>query len=643
LTDAFASALAAVLDPFQLAMLGAGVIAGLVIGVIPGLSGIFGMALLVPLTYGLDPYAAIALLLGMASVTTTSDTIPAVLLGVPGTVGSVATVQDGFPLAKQGQSRRAFGAAYSASLIGGLFGALVLAVSIPVMRPMILLMKTPDFLAVSVLGLLFVSILAGAQPTKGIAVGLIGLVVSFVGIDGQTADERFTFGSFYLLDGLPLTAVFLGIFGLPELAGLLERGSVAGGADANSRASMLQGIRDTAREWRLVLQSSAIGSLLGAIPGIGLAVIDWVAYGFAMHDLKGGPEFGTGNIRGVIAPEAANNAKEGGSLIPTIAFGLPGSASMSILLGAFVVHGLVPGPRMLTTDLSVTYTMILCIGLANVFATVICLSATGILSRIATVPARALVPVALVFVTLGAFQTTRSLGDIAVLLVFGILGMIFKSMNWPRAPFALGFVLGPMIERYFFLSHQLSGYQWLQRPSIVLVLLIAVAVIIRKAKTWKRARAPDPAIPATRDFRAFSVIIGFALIVIWMCWFLPEEARLFPLVICGALLVNSLIAMGLAAARQRYVGSTQPGAISASSSEAASGTAIVAIIVAFTVVMLLAGPITATIVVVAGTMSTDKHRVLHNVALAACGSALAVYLVFDQLVAIPWPKPVLGF
>ncbi|NNE79180.1 MAG: hypothetical protein HKN18_02810 [Silicimonas sp.] len=633
--QALAAALSAVSDPAQLLFLAAGVVAGLVIGVVPGLSGIFGMAILVPLTYGLEPTAALALLLGMASVTTTSDTIPAVLVGVPGTVGAMATVEDGFPLAKKGQASRAFGAAYSASLIGGLFGALVLAASIPVMRPVILAMKTPDFLAISMVGLMFVALLAGSQPVKGIMAALLGLFVAQIGIDGQTASERFTFGQIYLWDGLPLAAVFLGIFGLPELAGLLRRKYIAPGTSTTASTTIGDGMRDTLREWRLVLQSSSIGALLGAVPGIGLAVIDWISYGFASRNRRGGPEYGTGNIRGVIAPESANNAKEGGSLIPTIAFGLPGSASMSILLGAFVVHGIVPGPRMLTSDLSLTYSMILWIALANVLGTVICLLLTGHLARLALLPVRTIVPIALVFVILGAFQSTRSLGDIAVLLVFGAVGMAMKSMNWPRAPFALGFVLGPLIERYFFLSQQLTGLGWLTRPSILFAILIFFAFIIRKLRAWKKARR-EPARIEKIDWRldagtylATAFLGGFILIE---ATGLPRGASAFPTIVGTCLVLGSLF--GLTAS---YRDKAVPDIVRMPTTEFT----VLGLVLFFTALLVLVGPYIAVFALVAGVIATDRRSSVVRTVLTAGGTAVAVYCLFGLLMHLPWPTPIL--
>lgn len=638
--DAALVALVEISDPVRFLMLFCGVIAGLIIGVIPGLGGIFGMALIVPLTYHMDPYTAMALLLGMGSVTTTSDTIPAVLLGVPGTVGSTATVLDGHALAKKNQAARAFGAAYSASLIGGLFGALVLALSIPVMRPMILLMKTPDFLAISLLGLCFVAFLSGNRPLKGIVAVLFGILVSSVGIDGQTAIERFTFGSIYLWDGLPLGVVFLGIFGLPELADLLKRGNIASEASPIRGSSMIDGFRDTLREWKLVLQCSTIGSIVGAIPGVGLSVIDWIAYGVAVRKPGDGVPYGEGNIRGVIAPESANNAKEGGALIPTIAFGLPGSPSMSILLGAFIVHGLVPGRGMIEENLPVTYAMIFSIAIANVLGAAICLGMTRPLARIANIPSNVLVPIALIFITLGAFQTHASIADIVVLLGFGALGMFMKSNGWPRAAFALGFVLGPSVERYYFLSYQISGNSWLLRPSVLLIILIGLALVIRRTFAWKRARgekAPVAHDQGKVELATYLILIFFSGWVLLTTLDMPLGARLFPQISAGFLLgVIILLAGQFILQRRRVIVQTTP-------EPRFSYTMPVVLVLSamFTALLFVTGPISAVFLfLTASLFYSNRDRPIYTF-LTALGASLVVYLVFDMLVSIPWPDTIL--
>ncbi|MEX2450347.1 MAG: tripartite tricarboxylate transporter permease [Rhodospirillales bacterium] len=482
-------------DPSRIAFLMLGVVMGLVIGVIPGLGGLVGLSLLLPFTFNMDPYTALALMIGLASVTVTSDTIPAVLFGVPGTVGSAATILDGHPMARKGEARRAFGAAFSASVIGGVFGAVVLALSVPILRPVMLAIGTPELLAVCVFGLSLVAVLSGASPLKGLAAACLGIMVATVGEEAQSATSRWTFEWIYLWDGLPIVPFALGLFAIPELADLaISRMKIARDNKDDKTWTQWHGVKDTLRNWFLVIRCSLIGSGLGAIPGIGASVIDWIAYGHAARSEKGATEsFGKGDVRGVIASESSNNAKEGGALIPTIAFGVPGSASMALLLGAFLIHGLVPGPKMLTEKLDVTYTLVWSVALANIFGAGICFAFTKQLAKIAQVRVGILVPVVLAITFVGAFQGSKAWGDLYALLLFGLLGWIMKRLRWPRPPMVIGFVLGGLVESYMFISVNRYGAEWLGRPAVIAIGLITLFGIARPIIRNYRNRMKDPA------------------------------------------------------------------------------------------------------------------------------------------------------
>ncbi|MGY9006719.1 MAG: tripartite tricarboxylate transporter permease [Alphaproteobacteria bacterium] len=475
-------------DPMRIMFLLAGVLMGLVVGVIPGLGGLVGLSLLLPFTYALDPYSAIAMMLGLGSVTVTSDTIPAVLFGVPGTSGSAATILDGYPLAKQGQASRAFGAAFTSSVMGGLFGALLLGVSLPLLRPFMLSFSQPEMLAICVFGLSLVAVLSGNTPVKGVLAASLGVLVSTIGDDQQTGTLRWTFDSQYLWDGLPLVPFALGVFAIPELADLaITRKSVASDTITVGRKGQMQGVRDVFDNWFLVLRCGLIGSALGSVPGIGASVVDWVAYGHAARTEKGAAEtFGKGDIRGLIASESSNNAKEGGALVPTIAFGVPGSASMALLLGAFLIHGIVPGPKMLTEHLDLTYTMVWSVAFANIIGAGICFAFSDKLAKIAQIRPSILVPIVLSVTFLGAFQGHKSWGDLNALLLFGALGWLMKRLHWPRPPLVLGFVLGALIERYLFISVSRWDFDWMYRPVVILVFAFTVlSVAWPFIKKWR--------------------------------------------------------------------------------------------------------------------------------------------------------------
>ncbi|MER8806388.1 tripartite tricarboxylate transporter permease [Mesorhizobium australicum] len=647
--DLILTAVVEMAQPFRMLMLVTGVFVGLVVGVVPGIGGLFAMALLIPMTYNMDAYAAFALLLGMGSVNTTSDTIPAILFGVPGSVGAAATVLDGHAMAKKGEAARAFGASYSASMIGGVFGALVLAAAIPIMRPLVLYLKTPDFFAICAFGLSIVAMLAGSQPLKGLAAAMFGMLASFVGIDKIAGIDRWTFGEIYLWDGLPVALVFLGLFGLPELASLLLRGSIQGNAERPTYAGMWQGIRDTLREWPLVLRCSSIGSLLGAVPGVGIAVLDWIAYGHASRRPGSGPKFGEGNVRGVIAPESANNAKEGGSLIPTIAFGVPGSASMSILLGAFVVHGLVPGPDMLGKNAALTMSMVFSIAVANIVGAVTCLVLTRPLARVAQVPAAILVPLVVTFIVVGAYQTNMIAFDFALVIGVGAVGMAMKELNWPRSAFSLGFVLGPSLENYFFLAYQISGWSWLAQPLVLILLGLAVFGVVRQTLSWFRARnSGGPLPPALPDIVAGATmtLLAFAALVTAATGF-PFEAAIFPIITAGLLMAFSLVTTVQTSLRWRRRATpvlSAPAAIPGEWSPVSEPTmkgnlAIIGLCLALAFLILLVGHLAATFIFVACSIVVLGTKSRRPPLVIAAAATAFVYSVFDMLASQPWPTP----
>ncbi|MCY4548647.1 MAG: tripartite tricarboxylate transporter permease [Defluviicoccus sp.] len=468
-------------DPERIGFLALGVLIGLVLGVIPGLGGLVGLSLLLPFTFDMDPYTALAFLMGLQAVVVTSDTIPAVLFGVPGTVGSAATILDGYPMARKGEAGRAFGAAFSASVLGGLYGAFLLAISVPILRPVMLEIGSPELLSFCVFGLSLAAVLSGGTPLKGLAAACIGLMVATAGDDPQTGTLRWTFDSLYLWDGLPVVPLALGLFAIPEIADMaITRQRIASGGQVKSEMSQLTGIRDVFRNWFLLLRCATIGSSLGAVPGIGASVIDWIAYGHALRSEKDtATTFGKGDVRGVIASESSNNAKEGGALVPTIAFGVPGSASMALILGAFLIHGLTPGPEMLTKHLDVTYTLVWSVAFANVIGAGICFLFANQLAKVALVRIGILAPVVLAVVFVGAFQGSRQWGDIYALLIFGFFGWVMKRMKWPRPPLILGFVLGNLIERYLFISVERYGAEWLAFPVVMIVFALTLYGILR--------------------------------------------------------------------------------------------------------------------------------------------------------------------
>jgi len=533
-------ALTLLLEPMRLLILVLGVVIGLAIGVLPGLSGIVGMAMLMPFTYNMDPPTAFALLLGMAAVITSSDFITAVLFGVPGHVGAAATVIDGHAMARKGEAGRAFGAGFASSLVGGLVGAIVLGVSIPVLRPILLRIGSPELLALSLFGLSMVATLSGRAPLKGLTAAGLGLMISMIGSRSESGTLRWTFDTLYLYDGVPLVPATLGLFAIPELCELaVSRKRIAGDhASTISLSSQWEGVRDVMRHWWLVLRCGVLGTGLGAIPGIGSAVIDWIAYGYAQRTEKNPEAFGTGDVRGVIAPESSNNAKEGGHLVPTIAFGVPAGASMAILLGAFLMHGLTPGPDMLTKHLDVTYTIVWSLTLAHIIGALICLAGSRWLARVSTIRPEILLPIVLALVFVAAFQGAHDWGDLYSIMIFGVVGWIMKRLGWPRPPMVLGIVIGGIFERYLYISTSLFGTAWMLRPVVLAILALVAWALYRPLSQiaasliaeFRDIRAHRLRLSASAVFTLSIMALIGAAIFLARDW--PQAAKPVPLTAC---------------------------------------------------------------------------------------------------------------
>ena len=416
MTEALLTALANLATFEHLFHLALGVMLGLAVGAFPGLGGIAGLAIMMPFLYGMDTVSALAMLVGMVAVIPTSDTFTSVLMGIPGSSASQATVLDGFPLSQQGHAARALSAAFTASLMGGIVGAVILTLFVQIARPLILTFGSAELFMLALLGLSMVGVLSGASLIKGLAACGLGLIVGSIGGAPATGEFRMTFGIDYLYDGLPLVIMGIGLFAFPEITELLRRNR----AISSSRmlaADWFEGIRDVFRHWFLCLRCAGLGTLIGAIPGLGGTVVDWIAYGHVVQTAKDKSRFGKGDIRGVLAPESANNAKEGGGLVPTLLFGIPGSGAMAVFLGGMVLLGIEAGPAMVSSDLDLTYTIIWSLALANVLGAGSCMLLARPIARLTTIPFNLLAPFMIVVVSFRGVS-----GDAAVHGPGGVAG-----------------------------------------------------------------------------------------------------------------------------------------------------------------------------------------------------------------------------
>jgi putative tricarboxylic transport membrane protein len=468
-------ALSNLLQPDVFVFLMLGVLVGTVVGILPGLGGIVGMSVLLPFIFGMDPTAGLALLIGMTAITQTADTFTSVLLGVPGSAGSQATIMDGYPMATQGRGAEALGAGFLASLLGGLVAAMVLFGAISVARPVILAFGSPQLFMLVLLGLSMVGILSRGAPRAGLLAGMIGLILGAVGGAPTAPVYRFTFDQIYLFDGIPLAVLAIGLFAIPELVDLLVQQRAV--AAEKLRGSMLSGMAATVRHKWLVVRSSAIGSLIGMLPGLGGSVVDWIAYGIASQTSKNNERFGRGDIRGVIAPESANNAKEGGTLIPTLLFGIPGSGSTAILLGGFTLLGIQAGPRLVTDNMPLVMSIVWMLALANVIGAALCLVLSRWIVKLTQVPAAIFGPFLIVLLFTASYQSSRHWGDIISLIVIGLVGWMMKQIGWPRPPLLIGFVLAVPAERYLWTSTGTYGYSWLLKPSVIAIGLVILVIL----------------------------------------------------------------------------------------------------------------------------------------------------------------------
>ncbi|MBI1965054.1 MAG: tripartite tricarboxylate transporter permease [Betaproteobacteria bacterium] len=552
MTDIILSALASLLAPMHFLFLLMGTMLGLVVGILPGLGGIAGLSLLLPFVYGGDPTLVLPMMIGLLAVTNTSDTFPAVLMGIPGTSSAQATILDGFPLAQRGEAARALGAAFSASMIGGLFGAVVLTASIYAARPLILAVGFGEQLMLILLALTMVGMLTGASALKGLVSCGLGLLLGSVGVAPATGEYRLAFDTVYLSDGIPLVIVGLALFAVPEMVDILRRRARISSVPELGSGT-LRGFAETLRHKWLVVRCSAIGTLIGALPGLGGSVTNWVAYGHVVQSVKDRDLLGKGDIRGVIGPESANNSDNGGALVPTLMFGIPGSGSMAVFLGGLVLIGVEPGIGMLERHLDLTFIIIWSLALANVIGAGTCLFLARPIARLTLVPFMLLAPFMIAIIYFAAYQASRNWADLAALFALGVLGMYMKRFGWSRPALLIGFVLAMRLDAAVYQSVQVYGMSFLERAGVQVILaLIAVSVFL--AMRFKPAREPltpdGPHAPAriAPQMIFLGAIIACVVYVIYESSQRTFLASVFPM---SAALVSLALLCALAAAFMR--------------------------------------------------------------------------------------------
>lgn len=497
----FASLMNVVGSPYHLFLLLIAVPAGMFFGAVPGLGGKLGIVLAIPFVFGMDALAGAIFLISMHSVVHTGGSIPSIIFGVPGTGPDAATVVDGLPMTRRGEAGRAIGAALGASGVGGVIGGLFLLAIMPLLRPVVLAFGPAEFFLLALFGISFIAMLSGNSLVKGLIVGLFGLMMAFVNLDPQTGTQRYTFDLLFLWDGIDIITAVLGIFAIPEMIAL----GVAGGAMAGDRrqgaqyglGGVLQGIADVVRHWALTIRTSIIGAFIGMIPGLGGDAASWICYGHAVQTSKTPERFGKGAVEGVIAPETANNSKEGGSLLPTLFFGVPGSSGMAILLGAFVMLGIQPGPGLALTGMDTVWTLIWALMIANVVAVLMFFAVAPAFGYLSFVRGSLLIPFVFTLTYLGSYLSHRAWENLVLLTVLGTIGYFMKKYDWPRPPFVIGLILGPIVEESFHKATALWGAAFLLRPgALIMMALIALSFGIY---LWRARTKPDIGVEHHRE------------------------------------------------------------------------------------------------------------------------------------------------
>jgi putative tricarboxylic transport membrane protein len=481
--DAFSLYTAGIANTFQpdvMLLLLAGTTIGVIFGVVPGLSATIGIAILTPLTFSLSTEAAFAVLLGVYAGSSYGGSISAILVNIPGTIAAIMTSQDGYPLSQRGEAARAIGLATTSSFIGGVLSVIALSFLAPAIARFAISLSAPEFFAVCLFGLSVIAYISGPSLLKGGISASLGLLLATVGLDPTSAYPRFTFGSTNLLGGINLIALMVGVLGFAEVLRLVEDPD-----PPVTKAAAIKRIRPSLSElWRMrltLLRGSVIGVFIGAMPAAGGSLAAIIAYGLEKRISSHPETFGKGELRGIAAPEAANNAASGGAMIPMMTLGIPGDIVTAILIGALVLHGLQPGPLLFRDHPDVVSSIFILMLLSNVIFLFLGLFGARYFVKLIALPRHTLIALILCLAVVGTYSIQNSLFDVWVLLIGGVAGYLLTKIGLPAAPLVLGFILGPIVESYFRQALILSygnPLEFLSRPISATFIALTLLVIL---------------------------------------------------------------------------------------------------------------------------------------------------------------------
>jgi len=650
----------------------AGVFLSIIVGLIPGVGSVLVMAILLPfIVLNIDDAAvALVMLAAIGGTNNTLDSIPAVVVGVPSGATQV-TFLEGHQLARRGKAAHTLGAIYAVSAIGGVVGAVALALAIPIVKPFILSIDRSEIAVIAMFGIIMVAVLSRGAAIRGITAGLLGVLVATAGVDPFTGARRFTFGQIELWEGLPLVAVVTGIFAIPELVDLtMTRRPVAPpGGGLISRSEMFQGALYGVKRWKETIRQSLFGVFLGAIPGVGSGVIDWLSYAFGILFRKDRSEFGKGSLDGVLFAESAQNSKEGGQALPTLTLGIPGGTGWVMILAAMLMYGISPGPPMVGQYAHITMLVVITLAVGNLLVTIIGLVASAPLIRLTSIPYPAISAVIIPLVFLAAFMDMRSWLAIPILLVFTVVGLLMKRFGWPRPPFILGFILGPIIDvniQTAFALHGVIGV--FTRPLTIglLVLVVLTSALLTRfmARAEQSSKADEEAKPMSEPPGAVSrwrpgppvvraenmvplLLIAGGVLAFSTSMEFPTKAGRLP----AAMSLGILLLSGLELFRQVFLVRPAAGQImdlgmrsSGMKGAARAGFLLADLFVLFLVLAMLIRLDNAAIafaVLVPLVFMSGKQRWTAAVVTGAI-LALWTYGFMSHFMAVIWPEPVLA-
>lgn len=489
--EAFIQAMSVSFSPLNILFMNLGVAIGIVFGALPGLSGGVAIVLFMPFTFYLDPIISLSWLLGMYCGGTYGGSITAILINTPGTAASAATAMDGYAMAKKGQPGKALMMALVASCIGGLISTFTLIFTSPLLSRIALKFGPAEYFSLSIFGLSIIAGVSGKSIFKGLLMGCLGMFVIMIGMDPMDGVQRLTFGNLYLAGGIDMIPALIGLFALAEMfnkAKGIEAIEVK--ADLNSREDKLT-LTDLKSCMKTIVKSSGIGTVIGAIPGTGAAIASFISYNEAKRSSKHPEEFGNGSLEGIAASEAGNNGVTGSTLIPLLSLGVPGDMVTAILVGAFLMQGLTPGPTLFKNNLDLIYGIMISLLVINIFMYIQGRYFIKLFAQVNKIPMQAMIPVLFVLCVVGVFVANNSMFDVKVILVFGFISYLAAKLKLPVTPLLLGIVLGPMAEQNFRRALALSkgsGMIFFTKPiSLFFLILVVLTIVMSVFKNRKEA------------------------------------------------------------------------------------------------------------------------------------------------------------